>query len=62
MEADGDHFLAYYLTKDDEDAIQSKENRLARSPDDPPEDEVSFYSLPTLATLPSRSDYLHYVT
>ena len=40
MEADGDHFLAYYLTKEDEDALQFKENRLARSPDDPPEDEV----------------------
>ncbi|KAI0832072.1 RNA polymerase II-associated [Trametes gibbosa] len=39
MEADGDHFLAYYLTKEDEDAVEFKRNRLARSPDDPPEDE-----------------------
>ncbi|KAI0352089.1 RNA polymerase II-associated [Trametes cingulata] len=39
MEADGDHFLAYYLTKEDEDAIEFKRNRLARSPDDPPEEE-----------------------
>ncbi|KAI0716029.1 RNA polymerase II-associated [Cerioporus squamosus] len=43
MEADGDHFLAYYLSKDDEDAITFKQNRLARSPDDPPEDEPSFF-------------------
>ena len=42
MEADGDHFLAYYLTKEDEDALQFKHDRLARSPDDPPEEEVSF--------------------
>ena len=30
MEADGDHFLAYYLTKEDEAAIQFKQNRLLR--------------------------------
>ena len=40
MESDGDHFLAYYLTKDDETAIQFKEERLARSPYAPEEDEV----------------------
>ena len=40
MEADGDHFLAYYLTKEDEDAIQFKRDRLTRAPDDPSEDEV----------------------
>ncbi|KZT66147.1 hypothetical protein DAEQUDRAFT_758940 [Daedalea quercina L-15889] len=39
MESDGDHFLAYYLTRDDETAIQFKEERLARSPDAPEEDE-----------------------
>ena len=61
MEADGDHFLAYYLTKDDEDAIQFKENRLARSPDDPPEDEVSFYGLLVLVALLDRSNCFHYV-
>jgi len=27
MESDGDHFLSYYLTQKDEDAIQFKENR-----------------------------------
>ncbi|KAI0333904.1 RNA polymerase II-associated [Cubamyces sp. BRFM 1775] len=43
MEADGDHFLAYYLTKEDEDAIEFKTNRLARSPDDPPEDEPTLF-------------------
>lgn len=40
MESDGDHFLAYYLTKDDETAIQFKDERLTRSPDAPEEDEV----------------------
>jgi len=39
MESDGDHFLAYYLTKDDETALQFKQERLARSPDAPEEDE-----------------------
>lgn len=39
MESDGDHFLAYYLTKDDETALEFKQNRLARSPDAPEEDE-----------------------
>lgn len=28
MESDGDHFLAYYLTKDDADALEFKEERL----------------------------------
>ena len=28
MESDGDHFLAYYLTKEDEDAEKFKESRL----------------------------------
>ena len=27
MESDGDHFLSYYLTQKDEDAIQFKQNR-----------------------------------
>lgn len=27
MESDGDHFLSYYLTQKDEDAIEFKENR-----------------------------------
>ncbi|KAI0729971.1 RNA polymerase II-associated [Fomitopsis betulina] len=40
MESDGDHFLAYYLTKDDETAFQFKDERLARSPDAPEEDEA----------------------
>ncbi|KAI9062578.1 RNA polymerase II-associated [Trametes sanguinea] len=43
MEADGEHFLAYYLTKEDEDAIEFKRNRLARSPDDPPEEEPTHF-------------------
>lgn len=29
MESDGDHFLAYYLTKDDADALEFKNERLA---------------------------------
>lgn len=40
MESDGDHFLAYYLTKEDEDAIAFKQIRLTRGPDEPPEEEV----------------------
>lgn len=28
MESDGDHFLSYYLTQKDEDAIQFKQNRI----------------------------------
>lgn len=27
MESDGDHFLTYYLTKDDESALEFKERR-----------------------------------
>ncbi|OCH87800.1 hypothetical protein OBBRIDRAFT_813951 [Obba rivulosa] len=44
MESDGDHFLAYYLTKEDEAAIEFKRNRLARSPDEPEEDEPTPFS------------------
>ncbi len=55
MEADGDHFLAYYLAKDDEDAITFKQNRLARSPDDPPEEEVKpFHYRPPHIVLKGR--------
>ncbi|KIJ59225.1 hypothetical protein HYDPIDRAFT_44133 [Hydnomerulius pinastri MD-312] len=32
MESDGDHFLAYYLTKDDEAALSFKADRLERAP------------------------------
>ncbi|TCD69476.1 hypothetical protein EIP91_007602 [Steccherinum ochraceum] len=39
MESEGDHFLAYYLTKEDEAAIQFKEERMARDPNAPEEDE-----------------------
>lgn len=48
MESDGDHFLSYYLTQKDEDAIQFKQNRvehmqqcLADAPDDELEQPVS---------------------
>lgn len=27
MESDGDHFLAYYITRDDESALEFKERR-----------------------------------
>lgn len=30
MESDGDHFLAYYLTKEDETAVEFKTSRLSR--------------------------------
>ncbi|CCM04179.1 uncharacterized protein FIBRA_06341 [Fibroporia radiculosa] len=39
MESDGDHFLAYYLTKEDELAVEFKKMRLARSPDATEEEE-----------------------
>ncbi|KZT07427.1 uncharacterized protein LAESUDRAFT_724896 [Laetiporus sulphureus 93-53] len=39
MESDGDHFLAYYLTKEDEAAIEFKEKRLTQTPDDIEEEE-----------------------
>lgn len=40
MESDGDHFLAYYLTKEDEAAIEFKRERLNRDPEAPEEEEV----------------------
>ena len=40
MESDGDHFLAYYLTKDDEAALRFKEERLTRDPNAPQDEEV----------------------
>ena len=33
MESDGDHFLAYYLTKDDDGAHTFKSKRLQGGPD-----------------------------
>lgn len=55
MESDGDHFLSYYLTQKDEDAIQFKQHRaehmlqcLAENPDDDEvENPVSVQTLPT---------------
>ena len=44
MEADGDHFLAYYLTKENEAAVEFKQGRLARDPDAPPEDEPTYFN------------------
>ncbi|PCH44148.1 hypothetical protein WOLCODRAFT_90676 [Wolfiporia cocos MD-104 SS10] len=41
MESDGDHFLAYYLTKEDEAAIQFKQSRLARSLEATDDDETT---------------------
>jgi RNA polymerase II-associated factor 1 len=32
MESDGDHFLAYYLTKDDESAVEFKKVRFELAP------------------------------
>lgn len=41
MESDGDHFLAYYLTEDDESALKFKEKRLTLSPyESPDQNEV----------------------
>ena len=39
MESDGDHFLAYYLTKEDEAAVRFKEERLTRDPSAPEDEE-----------------------
>jgi len=39
MESDGDHFLAYYLTKDDESAIEFKRSRFEHAPYEAPEDQ-----------------------
>jgi RNA polymerase II-associated factor 1 len=39
MESDGDHFLAYYLTQDDESALKLKETRFALPPYEVPEEE-----------------------
>ncbi|KIJ14841.1 hypothetical protein PAXINDRAFT_163238 [Paxillus involutus ATCC 200175] len=38
MESDGEHFLAYYLTKDDEPALEFKERRQDGTPFDPDEE------------------------
>jgi hypothetical protein len=53
MESDGDHFLTYYLTKDDDSAEQFKDSRA-----DPrgieslqEEEEVGFISLPLVDIL-----------
>ncbi|KAL0947891.1 hypothetical protein HGRIS_010526 [Hohenbuehelia grisea] len=45
MESDGDHFLAYYLTQDDESALKFKDTRFALSPYETPEaqDETIFH-------------------
>ena len=40
MESDGDHFLAYYLTEDDDTAVQFKEGRSALPINGVAEDEV----------------------
>jgi len=39
MESDGDHFLAYYLTKDDESAIEFKRSRFELAPYEAPENQ-----------------------
>lgn len=43
MEADGDHFLAYYLTKEDEAAVTFKSDRLSRDPNEPEENEPTSF-------------------
>ncbi|KAJ8518304.1 hypothetical protein ONZ45_g4616 [Pleurotus djamor] len=44
MESDGDHFLAYYITQDDESAIKFKEKRASLSPYEiPDEDEETVF-------------------
>ncbi|PIL33234.1 hypothetical protein GSI_04684 [Ganoderma sinense ZZ0214-1] len=44
MEADGDHFLAYYLTKEDKAALEFKQGRAARDPGDVPDgDEPTYF-------------------
>ncbi|KAL4252030.1 PAF1 family protein [Abortiporus biennis] len=44
MESEGDHFLSFYLTRDDEDAIRFKEQRRTRDPDDEEEEEPTVFS------------------
>jgi len=43
MESDGDHFLAYYLSKEDEAAVSFKADRLAKDPNAPDEDEPTSF-------------------
>ncbi|EIW79101.1 hypothetical protein CONPUDRAFT_59133, partial [Coniophora puteana RWD-64-598 SS2] len=43
MESDGDHFLAYYLTKDDESAITFKESRSISQHADADQPSASFH-------------------
>jgi RNA polymerase II-associated factor 1 len=45
MESDGDHFLAYYLTKDDESALEFKERRRDGAPPEPDEERKVSISL-----------------
>ncbi|KAG6332040.1 hypothetical protein ID866_7051 [Astraeus odoratus] len=46
MESDGDHFLAYYLTEDDESALTFKTNRFESFPSEPEEPKkTTFYHL-----------------
>ena len=48
MESDGDHFLAYYLTEDDDTSIQFKVARSELPVNAASEDEVSIASLSRL--------------
>lgn len=43
MESDGDHFLAYYLTEDDEPALAFKANRFETDLSEQKESKVSLY-------------------
>lgn len=44
MESEGDHFLAYYLTKEDETALEFKQTRLERPVNGVQEEEVRIYA------------------
>jgi RNA polymerase II-associated factor 1 len=46
MESDGDHFLAYYLTEDDESAITFKSERFQQAPYQASEDQKASSKLP----------------
>lgn len=61
MESDGDHFLAYYLTKDDESALAFKERRAADAavpPDgeQPPSGPTAFHFVRDYETVKVEQD------
>ncbi|KAF9499332.1 hypothetical protein BDN71DRAFT_1441928 [Pleurotus eryngii] len=58
MESDGDHFLAFYLTEDDESALKFKEKRLTLSPYESPDqsEETVFHWVRDYETVKIEQD------